>query len=67
MQVANVLSTLLSCYCIPELLDTSHQLILGLWLHFSSQKLLQFVPHVLDRIEIWWLGRSRPPIDVFLL
>ena len=36
----------------PELFDAVHQLLFVAWLNFRLQKELEFVPQVLDRVEI---------------
>ena len=51
----------------PKLSNSLNQLILGLWLDLSVNKLFKFVPEILYRIQIWRFGWSPLPIDGVVL
>ena len=54
----------LSTHCVPKPNCASNQLVFCLRLHFSPVKFFQFMPHVLDWIQVGGLSWSSPPIDI---
>ena len=53
-------------FLCPEFLDAVHQLLFVVWLHFGLQKELQFVPQILDRVEVRTFCGRFPPVDAVL-
>jgi len=50
-----------------EFLNAVHQLLFVAWFHCGLQKELEFVPQVLDRIEVRTFGDRFPQVDAVLL
>ena len=64
--VINIFCTLVWCdFPLPELLYAIYQLLLVAWLYFRFQVELEFMPQVLDWVEVRTL--QTPPGNAFLL
>ena len=48
-----VLDALSLVNCIPEIYDALDQFVLVSWFHFSADKFLQFMPEILNRVQVW--------------
>ena len=61
--MAYVFTAFLNVYCSPKSYNSLNELLFTFWLYFSPIILFEFMPKILDRVEIWGFGRGFPPID----
>ena len=61
-QVPNVLGAFFYIDSCPECLDAFYEFSLGLRFLLSTNVLFEFVPQILDRVEIWRLCWGLPPV-----
>ena len=67
MDVINVAAAFLLCDSIPKIFNSMNELTLTSWLHFTPDELLEFMPKVLDRIQVRRFRRGVPPVNTLFL